>query len=197
MLRTGLNQTICRPLLHPVHLCVSTSLTILYDFYHTMTMFSFLNNFSSQTRSSTSSNQGKSPSDVKPFRRRKSTSAKAAKPRFTFFASSFSTGHPSGSRNPPLEDVESSIESAYKLTHTASSRARLPPSVLLPKINGYDTPTESRQNLEFLPADPHFIVKGEGTSSCLPLAHRGKKHHAFPPEKIPYPRNYEREVVDL
>ncbi|KAG6868965.1 hypothetical protein C0993_006487 [Termitomyces sp. T159_Od127] len=158
-----------------------------------------------------SSNQGKSPSEATHSRRRKSTSARAVKPRFTFFGSS-STGQPGGSRNLPSEGLEPSTKSVPKPLHTTSPRARLPPLSPLLMINGHDTRIESQQNFDFLTADrtifgepkrycgardAQFVIKGQGTSLGSPLTRHGKKHHAFPPERVPYPRSYEQEVVDL
>jgi len=38
-------------------------------------------------------------------------------------------------------------------------------------------------------------MKGPGGSPGFEL--RGKKHHAYLREEVPYPRNFEREVLDL
>ena len=40
-----------------------------------------------------------------------------------------------------------------------------------------------------------FTMKGPGAGPGFEL--RGKKHHAHPKEEVPYPRNFEREVLDL
>ncbi|KAG6890598.1 hypothetical protein C0995_006574 [Termitomyces sp. Mi166 len=160
------------------------------------------------TRGSSSSNQDKSSSGGTQVRRRKSTSAKTPKPRFTFFGSPFYPGHPT--RFP--EGIKSPTRSVPKLAHTTSSRSPVPPLDPLPATNRHDTPTPPQQNLNFSTADrtifeelkrnleardAQFVIKGEGSSLGSPLTCRGKKYHAFPPERVPYPRSYEREVIDL
>ncbi|KAG5719736.1 Sterol 24-C-methyltransferase [Termitomyces sp. T112] len=160
------------------------------------------------TRGSTSSNQGKSPSEVTQPRRRKSTSAKA-KPRFTFLGSSFYPGHSNGTRHPFPEGVKSPTKSAP--THTTSSRSTLPSLATLRTTNELDAPTTTpERNLSLSTADrtimqelklearyAHFVIKGEGSLLGCSLTRHGKKHHAFPPESVPYPRSYGREVIDL
>lgn len=42
-----------------------------------------------------------------------------------------------------------------------------------------------------------FVLKGMGTHLTDGTVSRGKKHHPYSQQDVPYPRNYEREVLDL
>ncbi|KAF9013208.1 hypothetical protein BDQ17DRAFT_1342994 [Cyathus striatus] len=43
----------------------------------------------------------------------------------------------------------------------------------------------------------HFVIKGRGYRLPGGDISPGKKYHAYPREQVPYPRSYDREVVDL
>ncbi|KAG6849933.1 hypothetical protein H0H93_003462 [Arthromyces matolae] len=177
-----------------------------------LTMFNYANAYPSgrQARTSTSSSQGKSFSDLAHIRRRKSTSAKSSKPRPSLLRSPSHPSDPIIAAPLPPETPKLSIKPP-KLTHAASAQPSLSPFPLFPPTSGQETPTphanlnfstadraileELKQNLRA--RDAQFVLKGEGSSLGSPLTSRGKKHHAFPPDKVPYPRSYEREVVDL
>lgn len=53
---------------------------------------------------------------------------------------------------------------------------------------------EPKRNLG--PSNAHFVMKGAGVHLTDGTICPGKKHHRDDP-KVPYPRNYEREVIDL
>lgn len=45
--------------------------------------------------------------------------------------------------------------------------------------------------------EAQFVLKGIGNSVVGGGRSPGKKHHSYSAKKVPYPRSYEREVVDL
>jgi hypothetical protein len=45
--------------------------------------------------------------------------------------------------------------------------------------------------------EDQFVVKGIGNSVVGGGKSPGKKHHSYSAKEVPYPRSYEREVVDL
>lgn len=45
--------------------------------------------------------------------------------------------------------------------------------------------------------EAQFVVKGVGNLAVGGGRSPGKKHHSYPANEVPYPRSYEREVVDL
>jgi len=62
--------------------------------------------------------------------------------------------------------------------------------------------TADRAILEQLKAnlrarDEQFTIKGVGHTIYGQLKSPGKKYHAHPKDEVPYPRSYEREVLDL
>ncbi|KAF8073742.1 hypothetical protein FPV67DRAFT_763246 [Lyophyllum atratum] len=175
----------------------------------------------SSPRVSISSAQGKSLAEITHLRRRKSTSSKASKSRSNTIpvASSQSSGPlftpglgPTTSKRESVPPSKSA-PTTPRLSHQTSSRPIVPPLVPLPAPVISDQPLVSPQtDLRFSTADrtileelkrgikareAQFVVKGEGSTSGSGLGSRGKKHHAFPPDEVPYPRNYEREVIDL
>ncbi|KAF8645159.1 hypothetical protein AX16_007987 [Volvariella volvacea WC 439] len=52
---------------------------------------------------------------------------------------------------------------------------------------------ELRRNI--IAREAHFVFKGPGLSASGVRV--GKKHHSYPRKEVPYPRNFEREVLDL
>ncbi|KAG6915147.1 hypothetical protein DXG01_013042 [Tephrocybe rancida] len=179
-----------------------------------LTMFNFSNMhpIPPQTRISTSSGQGKTLSDITHIRRRKSTSAKAAKTRSALFGPPHLSLDPSGSGHASIDSARLSAKSATKLTHTTSSRPSLPPLTTSPTFTNQDRPLTTPQEDRFSTADrtiqqglkekreakeAEFVKKGEGSSLVPALGFGGKRHHKFPKEEVPYPRSYEREVIDL
>ncbi|PPR04105.1 hypothetical protein CVT24_010678 [Panaeolus cyanescens] len=45
--------------------------------------------------------------------------------------------------------------------------------------------------------EAHFVMKGVGAPVVGGGKSKGKKHHCYPVKEAPYPRSYEREVIDL
>lgn len=45
--------------------------------------------------------------------------------------------------------------------------------------------------------EAQFTVKGIGNLVVGGGQSSGKKHHSYPAKEVPYPRSYEKEVVDL
>ena len=45
--------------------------------------------------------------------------------------------------------------------------------------------------------EAQFVVKGIGNSVMGGGKSPGKKHHLYSAKEVPYPRSYEREIVDL
>lgn len=45
--------------------------------------------------------------------------------------------------------------------------------------------------------EAQFMVKGVGNSVVGGEKSSGKKHHCYSVQEAPYPRSYEREVIDL
>jgi hypothetical protein len=164
---------------------------------------------------------GLSFSDLSLVRRRKSTgSSKINKPRPITLLPPPPRPHPqpthsqqpiaSGSRSayPPHQHSgrPTSAPTSPKLSHKSlapisTSIPYHPHTSPIPTI----PPKSSNQNLRFSTADrtileelkrnisarnAQFVVKG-------PVVGEGKKHHPYRKEEVPYPRNYEREVLDL
>jgi len=62
--------------------------------------------------------------------------------------------------------------------------------------------TADRTILEELKAnirarEAQFVIKGAGHRILGGRKSNGKKHHPYPKDEVPYPRSYDREVVDL
>ncbi|KAG6854133.1 hypothetical protein C0991_010297 [Blastosporella zonata] len=164
-----------------------------------------------QNRLSASSSQGKLPTDITFIRRRKSTSAKSTKTRSNFFGYSYNApGDVSGSGH--SISGKSSIKSASKRARATPSLPPLPPLSPFPPSNSHKSSTTPQADLRFSTADrtileelkrnlkakdAQFVMKGEGSLLGPALGSRGKKHHAFPKEEVPYPRSYGREIMDL
>ena len=45
--------------------------------------------------------------------------------------------------------------------------------------------------------EAQFVAKGIGNLVVGGGQSPGKKHHSFPAKEVPYPRSYEKEVIDL
>ncbi|GLB38376.1 hypothetical protein LshimejAT787_0502410 [Lyophyllum shimeji] len=104
-----------------------------------------------------------------------------------------------------------------RLSHKTSGRPIVPALASLPTPVTSEQPSEQpsmspRTGLKFSTADrtileelkrnikareSQFVLKGAGTALASGLGSYGKRHHAFPKDEVPYPRNYEREVMDL
>ncbi|KAF5382753.1 hypothetical protein D9615_002896 [Tricholomella constricta] len=177
----------------------------------------------SSPRVSTSSGQSRTLSEIAQIRRRKSTGAKASKSRSNTLpgAAPHPPDHPIGLGNDISSTVHKhrsapptrSAPTTPRLTHRSSSRPVVPPLAPLPAPVTTDQPLLSPQtSLKFSTADrtileelkrnikareAQFVMKGEGSALGSDLSFRGKKHHTFPRNEVPYPRNYEREVLDL
>lgn len=54
---------------------------------------------------------------------------------------------------------------------------------------------ELKQNVSAREAQ--FVKKGRSVSFGGNGVVAGKKHHPYLPDRVPYPRNYERDVLDL
>ncbi|KAG5652893.1 hypothetical protein H0H81_003257 [Sphagnurus paluster] len=168
-------------------------------------------------RVSTSSSQPKSLSEIAHLRRRKSTGTKAKSRSNTIPGPYTSTQVPEASSvaskhqsvPPPHKLVSSSkpVPTTTKLSHRISVR----PAPPIPSPLSEQCPAPPQTNLKFSTADRTileelkrnlkareslFVMKGDGTLGSH-LGSRGKKHHAYSPNEVPYPRNYEREVIDL
>ncbi|KAG6814225.1 hypothetical protein H0H92_015340 [Tricholoma furcatifolium] len=151
----------------------------------------------------------KAQPDANQVRRRKSTSAKSSKARSALFGlSSYRSGDSSGSSHVYSEGGRSSSKSASKLSHAASSSR--PPLSPLQSFSTLDATSHANRNLSTTDRtilkelqrnleakDAQFVMKGEGNSLVSPLGRGGKKHHAYSHEVVPYPRSYDREVIDL
>ncbi|RDB17885.1 hypothetical protein Hypma_000730 [Hypsizygus marmoreus] len=177
---------------------------------------------SSPRVSTSSSNQSKSLAGLAHIRRRKSTSAKAIKARSNTLpgpsgraaaVSGSGTIHASSSSKSKSTPPSKSAPTTPKLSHKTSTYPEVPPLIALPPAaTNQHLPAVLHANLKFSTADrtimeelkrnirareAQFIIKGMGATVGPDICCPGKKHHAYPPEEAPYPRNYEREVIDL
>lgn len=171
----------------------------------------------SQPRVSISSSQGKSLSDFAHIRRRKSTGAKTMKARSNTLPTSptsaqANTGLSSNTTPHISNSASKSAPTTPKLSHKATVPPLANPIPPLPPSTTLKQPLASPQpNLKFSTADrtileelkrniraraAQFILKGGSTTRSAGNC-RGKKHHPYPLEEVPYPRNYERDVLDL
>lgn len=177
----------------------------------------------SQPRVSTSSaTPGKTLSELTHIRRRKSTGAKALKTRSnTIPGISAQPSDVSGSHNharsatsnkhtsaPPSKSAPSTPKLLHRSAHhVAPPLSELPPPAMFQPIS-----SPARTNLKFSTVDrtileelkrniraraSQFTIKGAGTTIGSGIDCQGKKHHAYHPKEVPYPRNYGREVLDL
>lgn len=171
----------------------------------------------SQPRVSTSSSQGKTLSDIVQIRRHKSTGAKAMKAR----SNTLPTLSTFGQANAAKLNVEASSNRTTLLGVSASKSApttpkiphkaavpplahpvpSLPPSAVHPqpdlKFSTVDRTIleELKRNIRARAAQ--FTLKGAGSTIGLVGSCCGKKHHPYSMEEVPYPRNFERDVLDL
>ena len=143
------------------------------------------------------------------IRRRRSTSAKVAK------SHSNNLSNPSHSENAQTQ-VRTSINKRLTLQFSKSAPStprspEVPPLSTLPPLTARAQSTGSPVvNQKFSTPDrtileelkrgiqaraSQFTMKGPRAYPGFEL--RGKKHHAYPQEEVPYPRNFEREVLDL
>lgn len=172
----------------------------------------------SQPRMSTSSSQGKTLSDLAQIRRPKSTGAKAMKARSNTLPTSSTLGQANAAK--PTHVVASSNRTTLlgvsasksapttpKISHKAAvpplaqPLSSLPPSAVHPQSD-LKFSTVDRTILEELKRNiraraAQFTLKGTGTTIGLVGSCRGKKHHPYSSEEVPYPRSFERDVLDL
>jgi hypothetical protein len=189
-------------------------------------MLAFYNQYAnappSQPRVSTSSGQGKTLTDLAHIRRRKSTGAKAMKARSnTLPASSTQTlaqANPHTDVLPRMtpnlsNSTSKSAPTTPKLSHKIavppltnpippSPPSAIPKQPLVPSQPNLKFSTADRTILEELKRNiraraAQFTLKGVGSTIGSAGSCRGKKHHPYPLEEVPYPRSYERDVLDL
>ncbi|KAF8627448.1 hypothetical protein AX17_006262 [Amanita inopinata Kibby_2008] len=79
----------------------------------------------------------------------------------------------------------------------SSSKLDTPPNGADPRFSTADRKILEELKRNITAREAQFIKKGKsagfGASGVVP----GKKHHPYPRHIVPYPRNYEREVLDL
>ncbi|KAJ7600716.1 hypothetical protein C8J56DRAFT_15829 [Mycena floridula] len=138
------------------------------------------------------------------LKRRKSTGSKLHRPKVSSGPpKSTSTLHPPTTERPPSK--------------SAPAASLKPPETTQPSPAA--TPSSDSNNLKFSTVDrtileelkrniiaraSQFVLKGGSANGSLKSAGWGaqgigaaKKHHPYPKEEVPYPRNYERDVLDL
>lgn len=176
-----------------------------------MTISSFLKNGTQSSRVSTSSS--KNTSDTHLLRRRRSISNRAP-PKIR-----------SGTLPEPIKQRTSSLQhqaqdevtpptTAKSINSSAAvSSADIRDDFTGPALDPKGKESKQRpQNPKFSTADrtileelkrniharnTQFVLKGVGTHLTDGTVSRGKKHHPYTQRDVPYPRNYEREVLDL
>ena len=153
-----------------------------------------------QTRPSTSSGQGKSLSDLAQIRKLKHTSGKALKARSNTISTSAARNSDQGN----IKDAGSSnsVPSSPHLTHKAPSTTTSGPIRPSPTSQNPQFSTADRTILEELKRNisaraAQFTVKGAGIVDGSGIVRPGKKYHPYQREEVPYPRSYDREVLDL
>ncbi|KAF9468493.1 hypothetical protein BDZ94DRAFT_1245494 [Collybia nuda] len=170
----------------------------------------------SYPRLSTSS-QGKNLSNLAQIRRRKSTGAKAMKARSNTLPISSTSGKAS-TTNLTYTEAPSNIHNhtGGTASKSAPTTPKIPYKATVPSL-AHPLPSLSpsviplQQDLKFSTADrtileelkrnirvraAQFTFKGIGNTVGL-VGNCGKKHHPFPMEDVPYPRSFERDVLDL
>ena len=65
------------------------------------------------------------------------------------------------------------------------------------KFSTADHTTLEQLKLNIRTREERFVVKGIGNLAMGGGQCRGKKHHPYPAKDVPYPRSYEKEVMDL
>lgn len=126
-------------------------------------------------------------------------------------------------RGPPTEPLPTPRSSAqFPATNVVSKSAPSTPKIKaipdpMPVPHPQFTitapmPTPLQHNLKFSTADrtilkelkrnisaraAQFVVKGAGAWAGTGYVRPGRKHHPYSRDEVPYPRSYEREVLDL
>lgn len=154
-----------------------------------------------QGRPSASSGQVKFLSDTAQIRRLKHTSEKVSKSRSNTLPST----HPGSSDqgwapgNTKGAGAPSAVPTSPYILPSTTTFSTIRPSATLQK---YNFSTADRTILEELKRNisvraAQFNVKGAGTVDESGIVSQGKKHHPYGQEEAPYPRSYDREVLDL
>jgi hypothetical protein len=150
-----------------------------------------------QSRPSTSSGQGKSSSDLAQIRKLKHTSGKVSKSRSNTLPSAQSSAQGSAAGHIKGAGSSSSVPTSPKASSTATSETLRPStSSQNPQFSTADRTIleELKRNISARAAQ--FTVKGAGAVDGHGIS-TGKKHHPYRREEVPYPRSYDREVLDL
>lgn len=156
-----------------------------------------------QARPSTSSGRGKSSSDLAQIGKLKHTSGKALKTRSnTIPTAPARNSDQEWAGNIKDPGSSNSVSSSPKLTHKAPSATTSDPIRPSPSNQNPQFSTADRTILEELKRNisaraAQFTVKGAGIVDGSGIVRPGKKYHPYQREEVPYPRSYDREVLDL
>jgi len=155
-----------------------------------------------QARSSTSLAPGKSLSDLAQIKRLRHLGGKQTKLRSNTLASppERSSDLEWGAKDTKGKGLSSSVPTSPEALHqTPTTSGAVRPSATLqnPQFSTADRTIleELKRNISARAAQ--FTVKGAGIVSGPGIVCPGKKHHPHPREEVPYPKSYDREVLDL
>lgn len=157
-----------------------------------------------QSRRSTSSGQGRSLSDLTQIRRLKHVSGKASKTRSNTlspavaqssdqgWAAGIIKGAGSSGSVPPSPNLSQKAPST-----TTSDGIRLSTTSQNPQFSTADRTILEELKRSITARAAQFTTKGAGIVEGCGVTRPGKKHHPYRREEVPYPRSYDREVLDL
>ncbi|KAF8231777.1 hypothetical protein L208DRAFT_1398447 [Tricholoma matsutake] len=158
----------------------------------------------SASRRSTSSGQGRSLSDLTQIRRLKHVSGKASKTRSNTlspavaqssdqgWAAGIIKGAGSSGSVPPSPNLSQKAPST-----TTSDGIRLSTTSQNPQFSTADRTILEELKRSITARAAQFTTKGAGIVEGCGVTRPGKKHHPYRREEVPYPRSYDREVLDL
>ncbi len=102
----------------------------------------------------------------------------------------------------PIAPVASTSSTSSAQSHGTRSTTGKEKGPTASDLNLSKFSTADRTILEELKAnirarEAQFVIKGIGHATVGGKKCPGKKYHPYPKEDVPYPRSYDREVVDL
>jgi hypothetical protein len=102
----------------------------------------------------------------------------------------------------PIAPVASTSSTSSAQSHGTRSTTGKEKGPTASDLNLAKFSTADRTILEELKAnilarEAQFVIKGIGHATVGGKKCPGKKYHPYPKEDVPYPRSYDREVVDL
>lgn len=155
-----------------------------------------------QSRPSTSSSQGKSLASLTPMQKLKQNSTKISNPRSNTNTSGDARSSEGWAVSSPRDvgsssSVSASLQSSYKTPSPTSDAIRSSTSPQSPQFSTADRTILEELKRTINVRAAQFTFKGAGTVDGCGIARLGKKHHPYRREEVPYPRSYDREVLDL